>query len=237
MNPDIICFQETKAQPEQVDHQFEDYPHLYWNSAVKKGYSGTAVFSRFKPIGVSYGVGIKKHDLEGRVITLSFKDFYLITVYTPNAKDALQRLDYRYHEWDPDFLKYVKQLEKKKAVIFCGDLNVAHQDIDIARPDANRTTENKPGNAGFTDQEREGFENIISASFIDTYRYFNPDKKNMYTWWSYRAGARGNNVGWRIDYFCASKSLKGELKNADIHMDIIGSDHCPVTLEIKNGLC
>jgi len=233
INPDIICIQETKAREEQVELDLSEFPHRYWNSAEKKGYSGTAVFTKKKPLNVLNGMGIKKFDTEGRVITVELKGFYLLTVYTPNSKNDLARLPHRYDEWDPKFLRFVKKLEKKKPVIFCGDLNVAHQEIDIARPNANKTTEKFPGNAGFTDQEREGFDNILAAGMIDTYRHFYPNKKDIYTWWSYRAGARTNNVGWRIDYFCVSQSLKKKLIKADVLMGIMGSDHCPILLELK----
>ena len=224
--PDILCLQETKAQREQVDMDWldSDY-HQFWNSAEKKGYSGTAIFSKRKPISESYGMGKKKFDDEGRVITLEFRSYYVVTVYTPNSQNELRRLDYRIH-WDRAFLKHVRDLEKHKPVIFCGDLNVAHQEIDLARPKQNRK------NPGFTDEERAGFDKIVAAGFIDTFREFDqrPDK---YSWWSYRAGARGKNVGWRIDYWCVSAILRKRLKSANILSDVMGSDHCPVGLELE----
>jgi len=220
-SPDILCLQEIKAMHEQVDTEFPADYHAFWHSAVKKGYSGTAIFSRREPVDVLYGLGIEKHDQEGRVITLQFDDYYLVNVYTPNSKDELQRLDYRTQEWDVEFLKHVKTLEKKKPVIFCGDLNVAHKEIDLANPKTNRR------NAGFTDEERAGFDNIVDAGFIDTFREFDKGPKN-YTWWSYRAAARDRNVGWRIDYFCVSPSLRDRLEHAFIRPDVMGSDHCPV---------
>jgi len=226
-NPDVICLQETKAHPEQVDIELKDYEHHYWNSAERKGYSGVAVFSKIKPISVAYGIGLL--DEEGRVITLEFEDYYLVTVYTPNSKRELERVDFRHQEWDKQFLEHVKQLPKP--VIFCGDLNVAHTEIDLARPQGNKTTATKPGNAGFTDKEREGFDNIIDAGFIDSYRHLNPDERK-YSWWSYMFKARQNNVGWRIDYFCVNQALEKKLKRADILTDVLGSDHCPILLEI-----
>ncbi len=226
LNPDIICLQETKAEESQVDmNDFSNY-HAYWNSAEKKGYSGTLMLAKQKPMNVSYGLGIEKHDKEGRVITAEYKKFYLVTVYTPNSKRGLERLDYRENEWDIDFLKYCKELEKSKPVIFCGDLNVAHKEIDLANPKTNKK------NAGFTEQERKGFDNIISEGFIDTFRHFN-DEPHQYSWWSYRSAARERNIGWRIDYFCASESLEKNLERAEIHQDILGSDHCPVSLCVK----
>lgn len=225
-NPDIICIQETKASPEQVDITLDDYKYKYWNSASKKGYSGTAVFSKEKPIEMFYDMGIKKHDEEGRIITLEFKNFYLITVYTPNAKRDLSRLNYRYKEWDVDFLKFLKNLEKIKPVIFCGDLNVAHKEIDLKNASSNKK------NAGFTIEEREGFDNYVSSGFIDTFREFNKEPGH-YTWWSYMFNARANNVGWRIDYFCISSCLLDSINNAYILPDVMGSDHAPVVLELK----
>lgn len=226
-DPDILCLQETKAHPEQVDCELIEYDHHYWNSADKKGYSGTAIFSKIKPLNVTYGIGSKKHDKEGRVITLEFEKLFLVTVYTPNAQNELRRLDYRSLEWDVDFLVYVKTLEEKKPVIFCGDLNVAHKEIDLANPKANIKS------PGFTPEERAGFDRIVDAGFIDTFREFNQEP-DQYTWWSYRTRARERNVGWRIDYFCVSSVLKKHLSKADILPDVLGSDHCPVLLEVEN---
>lgn len=227
-NPDIICLQETKAHKEQVDLQLEEYPYHYWNSAERKGYSGVAVFSKIKPLTVTYGIGVL--DEEGRVITLEFDDYYLVTVYTPNSKGDLSRVDFRHDEWDQKFLEHVKNLPKP--VIFCGDLNVAHTEMDLKNPQSNKTTKTKPGNCGFTDKERKGFDNIIDAGFIDSYRHLNPDEKK-YSWWSYMFKAREKNIGWRIDYFCVNEALKEKIKNADILTEIHGSDHCPVFLEIE----
>ncbi len=228
-NPEILCIQETKAHPNQVDKMLDQYEHHYWNSAEKKGYSGTAVFSKIKPLSVKYGLGIEELDKEGRVITLEFEKFFLVNVYTPNSQRGLTRLEYRYNTWDPEFLKFVKNLEKDKPVIFCGDLNVAHQEIDLKNPQTNKTTKTKPGNAGFTDQERERFDKILEAGFIDTFRYLHPEEIK-YTWWSYMFHARSKNVGWRIDYFCISKSLKESVIKAEILNEVLGSDHCPVKL-------
>lgn len=224
--PDVLCLQETKAKPEQVDLplEFAGY-HQYWNSAEKPGYSGTLILTKEKPLSVVNGIGIDQHNTEGRVITAEYEDYYLVTVYTPNAQGELKRLDYRL-EWDRDFLTYCKELEKVKPVIFCGDLNVAHTEIDLARPKNNKQ---KPG---FSLEERASFDSIVSAGFIDTFRHFYPNKLDAYSWWSYRAGARGKNVGWRLDYFCASSSLTPRLKDATILSDVLGSDHCPVTLTI-----
>jgi len=218
-NPDILCVQETKARPEQVEEVFPKY-EMYWNSAEKKGYSGTLVFTKKKPISVVNDMSIKKHDQEGRVIAVEYENFYLVNVYTPNAQRDLARLGYRM-KWDSDFLKYVKKLEENKPVIVCGDLNVAHTEIDLANPKTNRE------NAGFTDEERMGFTNIVKAGFIDSFREFNQEKGH-YTWWSYMHQARPRNIGWRIDYFCLSKSLKSQLKKAFIKPSVMGSDHCPV---------
>ena len=226
-NPDILCIQETKAHPEQVDLILSDYPYQYWNSAEKKGYSGTAIFSKIEPLSINYDIGIKKHDLEGRVITAEFKDYFLVTVYTPNSKRELLRLDYRQKEWDIDFLKYLKELEKKKPVVFCGDLNVAHKEIDLKNPKTNRR------NAGFTDEERMGFDNYVNAGFIDTFREFEKGEGH-YTWWSYMFQARARDIGWRIDYFCISKALHSILKNAYILKDIMGSDHAPIVMKIND---
>ncbi|WP_027128384.1 exodeoxyribonuclease III [Fusobacterium perfoetens] len=225
VDADIFCLQETKLQEGQIDLQLEGY-HQYWNYAEKKGYSGTAIFTKVEPISVSYGLGIDEHDKEGRVITLEFEDYYFITVYTPNSKTELERLDYRM-VWEDEFKNYLKNLEKKKPVIFCGDLNVAHKEIDLKNPKANRR------NAGFTDEERGKFDNLVNDGFIDTFRYFYPDVTDVYSWWSYRFNARGRNAGWRIDYFVVSESLKERLESAKIHTEILGSDHCPVELVIK----
>jgi exodeoxyribonuclease-3 len=221
---DIFCLQETKLQEGQIDLELKGY-HQYWNYAEKKGYSGTAVFTKKEPLSVAYGIGIEEHDHEGRVITLEFDEFYLVTVYTPNSQNELARLDYRM-QWEDDFLAYLKGLEGKKPVIFCGDLNVAHQEIDLKNPKTNRK------NAGFTDEERAKFTTVTKSGFIDTYRYFYPDTEGVYSWWSYRFKAREKNAGWRIDYFCVSESLKDRLDDAKIHTEIFGSDHCPVELDL-----
>lgn len=221
---DIFCIQESKVQEGQIELPLEGY-HQYWNYAVKKGYSGTAVFTKEEPLSVSYGMGKEEHDQEGRLITLEFPEFYMVTVYTPNSQNELARLDYRM-QWEEDFLNYLKDLEKKKPVIFCGDLNVAHQEIDLKNPKTNRK------NAGFTDEERERFTKLVQAGFIDTFRYFYPEQEGIYSWWSYRFRAREKNAGWRIDYFCVSERLKDKLKDAKIHTEIMGSDHCPVELDI-----
>ena len=226
-NPDILCIQETKAHPDQVDKILDVYEHHFWNSAEKKGYSGTAVFSKVKPIKVFYGMGIKEHDKEGRVISLEFEKFNLVTVYTPNSGEGLKRLKYR-QSWDKDFLNYIKQLNSKKPVIICGDLNVAHTEIDLAHPKANY---NKT--SGYTQIEIDGFENILKAGFVDSFREFNKDPKN-YSYWSYRFNARKKNIGWRIDYFLVSKDLKSKLENAGILSSILGSDHCPVNISITS---
>lgn len=225
VDADIFCLQETKLQEGQIDLQLEGY-HQYWNYAEKKGYSGTAIFTKVEPISVAYGLGIEEHDKEGRVITLEFEDYYFITVYTPNSKTELERLDYRM-VWEDEFKNYLKNLEKKKPVIFCGDLNVAHKEIDLKNPKANRR------NAGFTDEERGKFDNLVNDGFIDTFRYFYPDVTDVYSWWSYRFNARGRNAGWRIDYFVVSESLKDRLESAKIYTEVLGSDHCPVELVIK----
>ena len=225
-DPDILCLQETKAHPDQVNLNMEELPHRYWNSAEKKGYSGTSVFLKKEPINNSNDIGIKKHDNEGRVITLELEGYYLVNVYTPNSKRDLSRLNYRQNEWDVDFLKYLKKLEKKKPVIFCGDLNVAHKEIDLKNPSTNKK------NAGFTVEEREGFSNYIKFGFIDTFREFNNDGGH-YTWWSYMFNARQKNIGWRIDYFCVSSSLKDKLIKSYILPEVMGSDHAPVVLEIN----
>ena len=226
LNPDVICFQETKAQDDQVLEALADLTgyHIYSNSAVKKGYSGTAILSKEKPLNVSIDIGIEVHDQEGRVTTAEFADYYLTTVYVPNSKQGLERLDYR-KVWDADFLTYIKDLEKKKPVVVCGDFNVAHTAIDLARPKANY---NK--SAGYTQTEIDGLTNFINAGFIDSFRHIYPEKEGAYSWWSYRAGAKQNNVGWRIDYFLVSESLKGEIKEAAIYPEYSESDHCPVEL-------
>ncbi len=224
-NADIIALQETKARQEQVEQDLPEYEYQYWNSAEKKGYSGVAVFSRKSPLNVISGIGIEKHDTEGRVLTLEFEQYYYVTVYTPNAKRGLERLDYRTREWDVDFLKYVQQLEKTKPVVFCGDLNVAHKEDDLANPKSNRK------NAGFTDEERAGMDNIISAGFIDTFREFTHGNGH-YSWWSFMARSRERNIGWRIDYFLISAALKPRLKRSEILSEVMGSDHAPVKIEI-----
>ena len=225
VDADIFCIQESKMQEGQLDLELEGY-HQYWNYAEKKGYSGTAIFTKQEPISVQYGIGIEEHDHEGRVITLEFEDFYMVTVYTPNSQDELKRLDYRM-QWETDFLAYLKKLEENKGVIFCGDLNVAHQEIDLKNPKTNRK------NAGFTDEERAKFSEVLKAGFIDTFRYFYPDAEGVYSWWSYRFSARAKNAGWRIDYFCVSDCLKDRLQDAKILTDVMGSDHCPVQLDLK----
>ena len=229
--PDFLCLQETKVSEGIFQVQLDGY-HQYWNYAEKKGYSGTAIFSKEKALFVQKGIGIEEHDNEGRVITLEFNDYYLVTVYTPNSKRELLRLDYR-KRWDADFLMYVKELESKKPVIFCGDLNVAHKEIDLKNDKSNMTTAKKPGNAGFTDTEREDFTTIVESGFIDTFRHFYPDKESMYSWWSYMFNSRANNTGWRIDYFCVSEILKENLIDAKILTEVMGSDHCPVELDIE----
>ena len=225
IDADIFCLQETKLQEGQIELGLEGY-YDYWNYAQKKGYSGTAVFSKNKPLDVKYGIGIEEHDNEGRVITLEFEDFYFVTVYTPNSQQELKRLEYRM-KWEDDFSDYLNKLDEVKPVIMCGDLNVAHSEIDLKNPKTNRK------NAGFTDEERNKFTEFLNSGFIDTYRFFNPDKEGKYSWWSYRFNARKNNAGWRIDYFCVSDKLKDRLVSADIYTEILGSDHCPVELVIK----
>ena len=225
LDADFFCLQETKMQEGQLDLDFEGYTS-YWNYAEKKGYSGTAIFTKHQPISVSYGLGIEEHDHEGRVITLEMQDFYLITVYTPNSQDGLRRLDYRM-TWEYDFLEYIKRLDEKKPVIVCGDLNVAHEEIDLKNPKSNRK------NAGFTDEEREKMTKWLNSGFTDTFRYFYPEQKDIYSWWSYRFKAREKNAGWRIDYFIVSNRLQERLDNAKIHTEIYGSDHCPVELTLK----
>jgi exodeoxyribonuclease-3 len=225
LDADIFCLQETKLQAGQIELELEGY-HQYWNYAEKKGYSGTALFTKEQPLAVTYGIGIEEHDHEGRVITAEYPDYYVITCYTPNSQNELARLPYRM-EWEDAWRAYLKQLEEKKPVIFCGDFNVAHTEIDLKNPKTNRN------NAGFTDEERAKFTQLLGAGFIDTWRYFHPDTTEVYSWWSYRFRAREKNAGWRIDYFCVSDSLKDRLVSADIHCDIMGSDHCPVELILK----
>ena len=224
VNADIFCLQETKAREEQVDMAWMKGYKAYWNSAEKPGYSGTAVFTKKTPLDVQFGIGIEAHDTEGRVITLKFKDYYLVTVYTPNSQNELKRLPYR-KRWDRDFLAYLKSLEQALPVIFCGDLNVAHEEIDLARPNANH---NSPG---FSDDERSGFSKLLKEGFIDTFREFEKRGEN-YSWWSYRAGARARNVGWRLDYWCISDSLRPRLKDSRILCNVMGSDHCPVIMDL-----
>lgn len=225
LDADFFCLQETKMQEGQLDLSFEGYTS-YWNYAEKKGYSGTAIFTKHKPLQVTYGLGIDAHDHEGRVITLEMEKFFLVTVYTPNSQDGLKRLDYRM-TWDDDFRAYLQKLDQSKPVLVCGDLNVAHKEIDLKNPKTNRM------NAGFTDQEREKFQLLLDAGFIDTFRYFYPEQTNIYSWWSYRFKAREKNAGWRIDYFLASASLADKLKEAKIHTEIFGSDHCPVEVTVE----
>ena len=224
LDADIFCLQETKLQEGQIELELPGY-HQYWNYAKKKGYSGTAIFTRKEPLGAAYGIGVEEHDQEGRVITLEYEDFYVVTCYTPNSQDQLARLDYRM-DWEDAFLAYLDRLKEQKSVIFCGDLNVAHQEIDLKNPKTNRN------NAGFTDQEREKFSTLLSHGYIDTFRYFYPDTAQIYSWWSYRFKAREKNAGWRIDYFVTSADLKEKLTDAKIHTEILGSDHCPVELDI-----
>lgn len=224
IDADVFCVQETKLQEGQIDLDLDGY-HQYWNYAEKKGYSGTAMFTKDEPLSVKYGIGIEEHDKEGRVITAEFDTYYLVTCYTPNSQNELKRLDYRM-EWEDAFLKYLKELEKSKPVILCGDLNVAHTEIDLKNPKTNRK------NAGFTDEEREKMTTLLGSGFTDTFRYFYPNKEGVYSWWSYRFKAREKNAGWRIDYFISSKELNDKLISADIHTDILGSDHCPIELKV-----
>ena len=224
-NADIFCIQETKMQKEQADFTFPGY-YEYWNQAEKKGYSGTLILTKQEPLNVTYGIGIEEHDHEGRVITLEFKDFYMVNCYTPNSKRELERLTYR-QVWEDDFRNYLIQLDKIKPVILCGDLNVAHQEIDLKNPKTNRR------NAGFTDEEREKMTKLLESNFIDTFRYLYPEKTDCYTWWSYMGQARSKNIGWRIDYFITSKRLAKKIKEHTIHADTIGSDHCPIELDIN----
>lgn len=224
VDADIFCVQEIKLQEGQIDLELDGYDQ-YWNYAEKKGYSGTAVFTKIKPISVKYGVGIEEHDKEGRVITLEFEEFYLVNVYTPNSQRELARLDYRM-EWEDMFRGYLKELDAKKPLILCGDLNVAHREIDLKNPSTNRR------NAGFTDEEREKMTELLGTGFLDTFRYFYPDKEGAYTWWSYMRKSRERNVGWRIDYFIVSERLRDKLIDSNIHSDVMGSDHCPVVLKM-----
>ena len=224
LDADFFCLQETKMQAGQLDLNFDGY-QSYWNYAEKKGYSGTAIFSRHTPLNVSYGIGIDEHDHEGRVITLEMPKFFLVTVYTPNSQDELKRLDYRM-KWEDDFKNYLLELDARKPVIVCGDLNVAHKEIDLKNPKTNRR------NAGFTDEEREKFSQLLEAGFTDSFRHFYPDREGIYSWWSYRFKAREKNAGWRIDYFLVSNRLKDQLTGADIHTTVFGSDHCPVEIDI-----
>lgn len=226
LDADCFCLQETKLQEGQIDIAFDGY-ESYWNYAEKKGYSGTAIFTRIKPLSVRYGIGVEKHDHEGRVITLEFSDFYLVTCYTPNSQDGLKRLDFRM-TWEEDFRRYLKGLEATKPIVLCGDLNVAHKEIDLKNPKTNRK------NAGFTDEEREKMTTLLADGFTDTFRHFYPELEGAYSWWSYRFQARKKNAGWRIDYFLTSKSLDSRLVDAKIHNEIFGSDHCPVELVIKD---
>ena len=221
---DFFCLQETKMQEGQLDLQFDGY-QSFWNYAEKKGYSGTAVFTRHQPLSVSYGIGVDEHDHEGRVVTLEMPDFYLVTVYTPNSQDGLKRLDYRM-TWEDDFRHFLLQLDAKKPVIVCGDMNVAHQEIDLKNPKTNHH------NAGFTDEERDKFSVLLDSGFTDSFRFLHPDEVK-YSWWSYRFSARQKNIGWRIDYFVVSDSVRDKIKSAEIYSDVLGSDHCPIGMEIK----
>lgn len=225
LDADFFCLQETKMQAGQLDMAFDGY-HSYWNYAQKKGYSGTAIFTRHEPLHVTYGLGIDEHDTEGRVITLEMPDFYLVTVYTPNSQDGLRRLDYRM-QWDDAFRLYLQELDRKKPVVVCGDMNVAHKEIDLKNPKTNRK------NAGFTDEERSKFTTLLEAGFTDTFRFFHPDEEGIYSWWSYRFKAREKNAGWRIDYFLVSDRLQDKLTGASIHNEIFGSDHCPVEVDLE----
>ena len=224
IDADIFCIQETKCQPGQIALEFEGYIS-YWNSAEKKGYSGTAIFTKQKPINAQYGIGIEEHDKEGRVITLEYENFYMVNIYTPNSKRELERLDYR-QIWEDEIRKYILNLNNKKPVIMCGDLNVAHNEIDLKNPKTNK------GNAGFTNEERNKMTELLNSGFIDTYRYLYPKEEGAYSWWSYMGRAREKNVGWRIDYFIVSESIKDKIKEATIYPEVMGSDHCPVGLEI-----
>ena len=225
LDADVVCLQETKLQAGQIALALEGY-ETYWNYADKKGYSGTAIFTRRHPLSVTYGLGIDLHDHEGRIITAEYEDFYLVTAYVPNSQAGLRRLDYR-QQWDKDLRAYLKELETRKPVVLCGDLNVAHREIDLKNPKSNRK------NAGFTDEEREGFQQLLDAGFVDTFRHFYPDQTDIYSWWSYRFRAREKNAGWRIDYFVVSEALRPLLESAAIHTEIFGSDHCPVEVVLR----
>lgn len=225
VNADIFCIQETKMQEGQAEINFDGY-YQYWNSAEKKGYSGTAIFTKREPKNVTYGIGIEEHDKEGRVITLEYEDFYIVNIYTPNSKRELERLEYRVI-WEKEIQKYLKKLDSKKPVIMCGDLNVAHKEIDLKNPTTNRK------NAGFTNEERNEMSKLLECGFVDTFRYLYPDKKDCYTWWSYMRKSREKNIGWRIDYFIVSEKIKDKIDEATIYSDILGSDHCPVGIEIR----
>ena len=225
INADIFCIQETKCQEGQIELEFEGYKS-FWNSAEKKGYSGTAIFTKIDPLSVRYGIGIEEHDKEGRVITLEFENFYMVDIYTPNSKRGLERLDYR-QVWEDEIRKYLLKLNETKPVIMCGDLNVAHKEIDLKNPKTNR------GNAGFTDEERNKMTELLDAGFVDTFRYLYPDKEEQYSWWSYMGRAREKNVGWRIDYFIVSKDIENKIIDAKIYPEVMGSDHCPVGLEMS----
>ena len=225
MDADVFCLQETKMQPDQLEVELPGY-HQYWNSAEKKGYSGTALFSKTEPLSVTYGIGVEEHDHEGRVITAEYDEYYVVTVYVPNAQRELTRLDYRM-QWEEAFLAYIKGLEEKKPVIYCGDLNVAHKEIDLKNSKSNHH------NAGFTDEERACFTKVLESGFIDTFRYFYPDVTGVYSWWSYMFQSRAKNAGWRIDYFVVSECLQDKLADAKIHTEVLGSDHCPVELTLK----
>mgnify|MGYP001021675915 FL=1 len=224
LDADIFCIQESKLQEGQIELDLPGY-YDYWNYAEKKGYSGVAMFTKEKPVNVSYGLGIPEHDKEGRVITLEFPDYYVLTCYTPNSQNELKRLDYRM-EWEDAFFAYIKELDQKKPLIYCGDLNVAHEEIDLKNPSTNRR------NAGFTDEEREKMTRVLTNGFVDSFRYLHPEEKDAYSWWAYRMKARERNVGWRIDYFIVSERLKDRIQGASIHSEILGSDHCPVELKI-----
>lgn len=225
LDADFFCLQETKLQEGQIDLDIPGY-YSFWDYAEKKGYSGTAIFTKHEPLSAAYGIGVPEHDTEGRVVTLEYDNYYVVTCYTPNSQSELKRLDYRMR-WENDFLDYLKKLDEQKPVILCGDLNVAHKDIDLKNPQRNR------GNAGFSDEERAQFTTLLESGFIDTYRYFYPEKEGSYTWWNYRFNARKNNAGWRIDYFCVSKRLAPQLEDAKIHDAVMGSDHCPVELTLN----
>ncbi|MCI3028012.1 exodeoxyribonuclease III [Desemzia sp. C1] len=225
LDADFFCLQETKLQEGQIDLDIPGY-YSFWDYAEKKGYSGTAIFTKHEPLSAAYGIGVPEHDTEGRVVTLEYDNYYVVTCYTPNSQSELKRLDYRMR-WEHDFLDYLKKLDNQKPVILCGDLNVAHKDIDLKNPQRNR------GNAGFSDEERAQFTTLLESGFIDAYRYFYPEKEGSYTWWNYRFNARKNNAGWRIDYFCVSKRLASQLEDAKIHDAVMGSDHCPVELTLN----